>query len=207
MFGLTDRRYLAASPPTFIPAPAFPAGFTPSFGRDFFTFYRGVTVDAWATANQYGGIAVTLHSPQPFGRFMQIRRAAAAIRLRKPPGNGQRFMVAGLAMLIAAAWSPHLPVVSPMAFVALGATAATITQLAHHRLAAPLLIVHWCVYGGLYAFFLGAVWHAVSYGPQPGWRPGQLLDLAGSLCIMTLASQWVFVAAFRHVRGEDATVL
>jgi hypothetical protein len=138
---------------------------------------------------------------------MHIRRSVLAVRLGKPPGNGQRFMFAGLAMLIAAACSPRLPVVSPMAIVALGATAATITQLARHKLAAQLLIVHWCVYSALYAYFLGAVWHAASHGPQPGWQLGQLLDVAGSLCIMTLATQWVIVATFRHVRGEDATAL
>ena len=116
-------------------------------------------------------------------------------------------MAAGLAVLIAAAWLPDLPVLSAMALVALGATAATIGQLANHRLAAQLLVAHLCVYGGLYALFVGAVWHAVSFGPQPGWRLGEYLDLTGSLCIMILAARWVTVATLRHVRGGDATVV
>ena len=110
-------------------------------------------------------------------------------------------------MLIAAAWLPDLPVLSAMGLVALGATAATILHLVQHKNAVLLLAAHLCIYGSLYALFVGATWNAHAVGSRPSWQLVRWLDLTASLCIMALAARWAIVAIGRNDRGEDATVV
>ena len=138
---------------------------------------------------------------------MRVPHFISSITLTEAVSNGHVHMAAGIGLLIASTWVSTLPVISGMALVTLGATAATIMRLANHRAASLLLACHASVYSSLYLLFVGAVWHASTVHSHSGWRPAEWLDLAASLCIMALAARSAIVAIWRHGRGGDATVL
>ena len=166
--------------------------------------YRGNIVDARSDAKQNGGVAV------PIVLFL------SAYLMRPPsffPSNaggaffqhGPALIAAGLSVLIAAAWWPAAPVITALALVILGATAATILRLAHRRVFCPVIALHLLVYASLYFLFIGAVWHATAAGQRPAWHLWQSLDLAASVGPMALAARWTVASIIAHARGKDAT--
>ena len=86
----------------------------------------------------------------------------------------------GLAVLLAAAWWPAVPVVTAMALVAFGATGATLARFRGRPALLPVLLVHLAIYGALYALFVAATLHASTQGNAPVGLPAAI-DLAVSV--------------------------
>jgi hypothetical protein len=119
--------------------------------------------------------------------------------------SGPALIAIGLAVLVAATWWPAAPVISALAVVILGATAATLSRFSHHRALCPMIALHLFVYGGLYLMFIGAAWHAAATGQRSGRHIWQTLDLAASVFPMGLAARWSIAALLGRMGGEDAT--
>ena len=101
---------------------------------------------------------------------------------------GPAWIGIGLGLLVASFWSPAVPVVTPMALVALGATAATTDRFRGMSYGYLIIVLNLTVYCGLYALFVGATLHAA------GTRAGHQI---GALRVMYLiASAWPMAAIF-----------
>jgi hypothetical protein len=97
-------------------------------------------------------------------------------------------IVAGLLVLVAAAWRPAVPAVTGMALVALGATGATIARFRGTAALAPVSLAHLAIYGGLYALFVGAELHAAARA-NAGIGLAVVIDLAASVWPMAAATR------------------
>lgn len=107
---------------------------------------------------------------------------------------GPWLIAAGLALLILATWWPALPIVSALAVLTLGATAATLARYRGSPLLRGILTVHVVVYTGLYALYFGAVCHAASVEARPGLDLVRAADLAASVWPMLAALRLSFTA-------------
>jgi hypothetical protein len=96
----------------------------------------------------------------------------------------------GLAILIAAAVWPAAPIVTAMAFIALGATEITLARFRGTAAFLPVVIIHAVVYAALYGLFFGAKLHGahVSISGLGIWA---LSDLAISVIPISVAIQGV----------------
>jgi hypothetical protein len=111
----------------------------------------------------------------------------------------------GLILLVASTWWPVTPVLTAVVFVSVGATRAAVGHFHKSPLFPQLIAANLLVYGALYCLFIGAVWHASTFGVQQGWRLYQSLDLAASITlIVVVAIRCVRIFLDNH-RGEDAT--
>jgi hypothetical protein len=105
----------------------------------------------------------------------------------------------GLGLLVANFWCTAVPVVTPMALVALGATAATADRFSGIPHGYLVIVLSLAVYCGLYALFVGATLH--SAGAWVGHHIGalQVTDL--------IASAWpaaaMFTTSWRALRRSD----
>lgn len=136
---------------------------------------------------------------------MRLPVSFLAISRIEPARHGSGLIGIGLAIQIAATWWPAAPVVTAMSLVALGATALTIARVCRHWAAAFVLALHLTIYVGLYLLFVGALCHAATAGPRPGWHSWQMLDLGLSIWPMALALRWALAAILSSTSGEDAT--
>jgi hypothetical protein len=109
---------------------------------------------------------------------------------------GPRIIAVGVAILVFSAWSPAVPVVTGMALVALGATVATLARFRNSPNRAAFLLVHVCVYGSLYAMFIGALLHAAARWPDTLLRFLAIADVAMSIWPVALAVE-LLVAGLR----------
>ena len=124
---------------------------------------------------------------------------SAVAKDRRLPGPTP--IAIGLAILIAAAWGPAMPVTTGMALVALGATGSLVSQLQGSPRLRFAVAVHVGIYAGLYLLFVGAVAHSAMTGPQNGLSFLQGLDFGLSAGLMTLAAR-MSIAALSE--GGDA---
>ncbi len=107
---------------------------------------------------------------------------------------GPAVMVVGLAVLIVVTWSPVVPVITPLALVALGTTATTVARLHGAAAVRPLIALHLFVYTSLYLLFIGAVCHASMAGPRDGLTILQGLDFGASVAPMAYAVRMCLAA-------------
>ncbi|MEX0613412.1 MAG: hypothetical protein WD738_11930 [Pirellulales bacterium] len=107
----------------------------------------------------------------------------------------------GLATLIAAAWWPALPVATAYAFIALGATLATVDRFRGAAALRFLVVTHLFVYVSLYFLFVGAVCHAAISGAQNGLAFLQGFDFGVSAVVM---AQVVRLSLAAVAGGGDA---
>jgi hypothetical protein len=94
------------------------------------------------------------------------------------------WIAVGLAVLIANALFPVVPVVTAMALVAFGATAATVERFRRTPVASIVVPLNLVVYFSLYALFFGATWHEAAIGPQRHLSAIQAADLAVSMTVL-----------------------
>lgn len=118
-------------------------------------------------------------------------------RLRSPAAAGPWLIAIGLAVLIAATWIPVLPVLTPMAVVALGATYATESRQRASVAAVPLLMLHAATYATLYVLFVGARFQSTARSATTGISLLDGLDLGASWMFLALAAHCVAAALRR----------
>ncbi len=104
-----------------------------------------------------------------------------------PVRDGTLQIAVGLVALTASAYVPALPVLSAMALVAAGATAALCTRLAYSQHAALAIAAHLCVYVSLYSIFVGAVIHEALSGAQKGIAGLWMIDFGASVVLIAMA--------------------
>ena len=97
----------------------------------------------------------------------------------------------GLAMLLAAAWWPAIPVITAMSILGLGATDATLVRYRGTPALVPIVLLHAATYVGLYGLFIGATLHAAGTVSPAGLGLWSALDLAASAFPMAIAMQCV----------------
>jgi hypothetical protein len=109
-------------------------------------------------------------------------------------------MAFGVAWLLIGTLWPGTPVVTAMALVTFGATAALVARMRRSSHGIPMLAAHAFVYGALYAIFVGAELHAANAasGPRLSWLV--LVDVALSVVPMLAAANVIWTA----LRSEPA---
>ena len=100
---------------------------------------------------------------------------------------GPKAIAAGLTILTVALVLPGVPAVTGMALVALGATSATLAQFRRTTAFVPVMLAHLAIYGGLYALFVGAAFHASAARSGAGVDALTVLDVALSICPLAIA--------------------
>ena len=100
--------------------------------------------------------------------------------------DGSLLIAMGLVGLAASAYLPAMPLISAMALVAWGATAALGSRMANSPFVGTAMVVHLFVYLSLYLVFVGAVIHAAISGPQSGIGAPLILDCGTSAVLMTM---------------------
>jgi hypothetical protein len=110
------------------------------------------------------------------------------LALSRSTSWGPEWIGVGLGLLVANVWCPAVPVVTPMALVALGATAAMADRFRGTTQGYFVIVLNLAVYCSLYALFVGATLH--SAGTPAGQQIGvlQVTDL--------IASAWPMAAIF-----------
>jgi hypothetical protein len=103
--------------------------------------------------------------------------------------TGPRMIAVGLAILIAAAWIPELPVVTAVAILTLGATNAVIARFRASPALVAAVLLHAAAYVGLYALFIGATLYAGAHPSAHGLGASAICDLAVSTLPMAVALQ------------------
>lgn len=111
---------------------------------------------------------------------------------------GPRLIAIGLAVLIAAAWIPHLPVVTALAVLTLGATSVTLVRFRHSPALLPMLLLHGATYAAMYALFVGATLDLAAKSLAAASSLITGIDVAASLLVMAAAAFQIF-AALRRV--------
>jgi hypothetical protein len=89
-----------------------------------------------------------------------------------------------------------------MALVALGATGATVPRFRRRPLAVPVTLVHFAVYGSLYALFVGATLHAADARSGPKLEAIAVLDVLVSIVPMMLALRLAWTALESRGAGD-----
>jgi len=143
--------------------------------------------------------------PKLLAATMQSRSPISVIAAKPSVRSGHALVAVGIGVLVLASWLPSLPVISAMSCIALGATPLTIARLSANRHVSLFLFAHIVVYGILYLFLTGAMWHATDPGLQSVWRFSRWIDFALSVCIMALAASRTLSAIALQGRGGDAT--
>jgi hypothetical protein len=118
-------------------------------------------------------------------RTPALRRAIAIQSAERAP----ILIAVGLAMIVAAAWVPAMPVVTAMAILALGATDATLSRFRNTPAIVPILLMHAATYVGLYGLFIGATLHAAATASPGGLGIAAALDLAANSLPMAITLQ------------------
>lgn len=115
-------------------------------------------------------------------------RAAGFLRsLNLPPAERAPILIAaGLAMILAAAWVPAMPVVTAMAILTVGATEATLARFRGSPAVVPVLLMNVATYVSLYGLFIGATMHAAAAASPVGLGLWAALDLAASVLPMAV---------------------
>jgi hypothetical protein len=142
-------------------------------------------------ATEFGNQNEFTRARQVGDMSVPLKTRAMLLRLGR---NGPFWIAAGIAGLLAACCWPHLPVLTGMSLVALGATlegGARYGQVSRLR---PLIAVHAVVYANLYLVFVGAVCHAALTGPRHGLSWTQGIDLLVSVAPMVVAGRLAFAA-------------
>lgn len=101
--------------------------------------------------------------------------------------TGPLLIGAGLGLLFIASRWAAAPLATGMAFVALGATIATIARFRRMVSLPMVAAANLFVYSSLYLLFVAAVWHAAVSGPRGRLAFVQGLDLGVSAMVMAVA--------------------
>ena len=125
---------------------------------------------------------------------MRFQLVSTRARIELHEGRGATRIALGLAVLLASAYWPALPVMTGMALIALGATFAVVSRFRCSPVRRHLFAAHLFVYSTLYLLFVGAVLHAVMARPGNGLSLSQGLDLVLSIVLIVAATRIVLMA-------------
>jgi hypothetical protein len=96
----------------------------------------------------------------------------------------------GLAVLLAHALLPEIPVLTAIALISLGATIATTKRLDHPRSSRPVLAAHLLCYAAIYLLSVGAVLDgSLCEPPSAGLTVARYLDLCFSAGLMAFIAR------------------
>lgn len=126
--------------------------------------------------------------------FPNAPKSAIAPRPRAAHA-GPLLIAIGLALLLASAWLPALPLITAMAILTLGATLATIDRFAGSRAFAAILLLHGATYALLYGLFIAATLHASFDGTHTPTGTATRIDLALSTLPILIAVRHIATAA------------
>ena len=124
-------------------------------------------------------------------------RLPAAIQRGKE--RGPALIAVGLIVLLADAYWPAIPVVTSMAFIAMGASLTVVSRFRYSPAQRAMMAANLFTYSTLYLLFVGAVVHSAMAPSVNGLSRLQGLDLALSIAPM-IAAVRIAVAA---IAGDE----